>query len=132
MAPHQLWFPPETAKQSSLFFVCFFRAHRLLACFYTAGGTHISQLCCHYRPPVYQKRMSSLRSSEGICPARLTESSFGPTLHSLIPSSVSVNLTEDVMLSAQAPYNAAGFLSCQAIWGFLFVLLAVFEMPSFG
>lgn len=35
-----------------------------------------------------------------------------------------------VMLSAQAPYSAAGFSSCQAIWAFLFVLLAVFDMSS--
>lgn len=70
---------------------------RLLLCFSYSVQTHISKQQCLFWVTVYEKKgmyRCVLRSSKGLCPVRLTESSFGLCLHSLILLSVSANLTE--------------------------------------
>lgn len=69
----------------------FLRVRADFCCFYTAANAQILQLCCFYRPPVYQKDVQPQiirRNLSGEIDWKLI------LPHSLILSSVSVNLTE--------------------------------------
>lgn len=127
---------------------------RLLLCFSYSVQTHISKQQCLFWVTVYEKKgmyRCVLRSSKGLCPVRLTESSFGLCLHSLILLSVSANLTEGtnkqigkkkkksgagvhecVIFSGKASYSAVGLHSCQVICGSLCVFLFSPKCPRKG